>query len=233
MTHEQARKLIADGDSMVVVERLEKKSDPADVAAAYLKLANDLYWKSKDLAASVAVSRAGIHFGLSVALRGNLPEEERDKLRGNAKAMAFNLGSFTWPGWDEMGIVITPADMWIGYDAARLNLRLAEELKKPAKTLAAAHWLLGAQALARGGFDEAMGRFALFAELADTEPDRLVAVGYGSLAHLVAGRETERHTTVFEQSVKLLAASPLADGPFFAEQLKVAHRVFIGAKERA
>src|SRR5205823_3307737 len=100
------------------------------------------------------------------------------------------------------------------------------------KTLAAAHWLLGAQSMARHSFDEAMGRFAMFAELADTEPDRLVAVGYASMAHLMADREVERHTTVFQQSVKLLAASPLADGPFFAEQLRTAHRVFLGANER-
>jgi hypothetical protein len=232
MTHEQARKIIAGGDSMLVIERVEKKGEPIAIAAAYLKLANDLYWKSKDLPASVAVSRAGIHFSLSAAVRDGANEEVREKLRGNAKAMAFNLGSFTWPGWDEKGIVITPADLWIGYDAARLNLRLAEELKKPPKTLASAQWLLGAQALARKSYDEAMGCFAMFAELADTEPDRLVAVGYASLAHLMANREVDRHATVFQQSVKLLAASPLADGPFFAQQLQVAHRVFVGGNER-
>jgi hypothetical protein len=232
MTHEQARKRIAESDSMAVVECIETDGQPVEVAAGYMKLANDLYWKSKDLQSAIAVSRAGIHFALSTARQKNQPAEVQEKLRSNCKAIAFNLGSFTWPGWDEKGIEITPSDLWIGYDAAKLNLRLAEELKKPQKTLAAAHWLLGAHAIARQAFDEAMGRFAMFAELADTEPDRVVAVGYGSLAHLMAGRETDRHMTVFEQSMKLLAASPLEDGPFFAQQLKVAHRVFLRTKER-
>ncbi len=40
MTHDQARKLIASGDSMLVIERLEKDADPVEIATAYMKLAN-------------------------------------------------------------------------------------------------------------------------------------------------------------------------------------------------
>jgi len=77
-----------------------------------------------------------------------------DRLRSTAKGLAYDVGSLTWPGWEEPGIDPTPEDLAFGRECARLNLRLAIELKKPALKISMAYWLVGADALAILSIDE-------------------------------------------------------------------------------
>ena len=93
----------------------------------------------------IALARAGIHRALFEADR--VPTADPDAaeaLRGQAKTIAYDLGANLWPGWQDEGIVLTPADLTTGLEAARLNLRLAEQLGRPALPRCNAHWLLGA-----------------------------------------------------------------------------------------
>src|SRR4051794_17432075 len=105
---------------------------PAPTVAASLdevnKRAMDAYWKAKDLNGAVALLIDGIACGQAAA-KAN--PAEATQILGTVKAMAFNLASFTWPGWDEQGITITPEQLAAGRQAAELNYQLALELNRP------------------------------------------------------------------------------------------------------
>ena len=122
---------VGNEDSYAAVELLCREGDGLGAAKTFSEAANHFYWKEKDLVSSVAMGRAGVQHALSAAAccdPGDLPLAF--ELRGQAKAMAYNIASFTWSGWDEPGIVIGPSDLATGLDAARTNLRLGTELKK-------------------------------------------------------------------------------------------------------
>ncbi|MCZ7583987.1 MAG: ATP-binding protein [Deltaproteobacteria bacterium] len=124
-------KMLAETDTAAVVEHLQTLGEPNAAAMAWSKLVLDLYHKGKNLPAVVAIARAGTQYALAEARRVDAtnPELAAD-LRSRGKAMAYNLASFTWPGWSAPGIEPTRGDMLIGLDAARVSLRLARELKK-------------------------------------------------------------------------------------------------------
>lgn len=149
-------------DPYAVFEFLVRQ-DPQVTADVYQQLQTNLYWQQKNLPATIAFSQAGILHCLTGAAR-TTPAVDSRALPGAAKQLAYNLASFTWPGWDEPGIRITTSDLSIGCDAARLNLRLAEELDRPEKARANALWALGAHELAAGKYAVAQNRFLLAKE---------------------------------------------------------------------
>jgi hypothetical protein len=100
-----------------VIQLLDEQPDPLLAANAYAALLNDLYWKDRSLPLTIAIGRAGIQHCLSRA-RPAADAQIAERLKGAAKAMAYNVGSFTWDGWDEQGIAPGPTDLAIGMDAA-------------------------------------------------------------------------------------------------------------------
>ncbi len=76
--------------------------------------------------------------------------ELANKLRSGAKGCADDFASYAWSGWDEPGITITQADRAAGFDAARVNLRLAIELERGDLPTSRAHWMVGAYYLETG-----------------------------------------------------------------------------------
>ena len=62
-------------------------------------------------------------------------------LIGHAKAISYNLASFSWLEWDEQRIELSVSDIAMELDAAKLNLRLAIKLKRGAGPMRKAHWL--------------------------------------------------------------------------------------------
>ncbi len=139
---QQVLNALHSGDSFAAAELIQRDGSPRDVAAAYHSLRGDVYWKSHDLPAAVTIGRAGIFYCLSQSLICTSPQDV-DFFRSTAKSIAYDVGSFTWPGWEEPGIDPTAADLAAGRDCARLNLRLALDLQKPLDRVAMAHWLLG------------------------------------------------------------------------------------------
>ncbi|MEK6223007.1 MAG: hypothetical protein N2D54_12245, partial [Chloroflexota bacterium] len=66
-----------------------------------------------------------------------------NEFKGKAKALNYNLASFSWPGWDEPGFMDIPTDILaLGLQAAHENLRLAIELKKEEVRVSRAHWAI-------------------------------------------------------------------------------------------
>src|SRR4051812_49214197 len=102
------------------------------------KQALDAFNNEHDLAKTVQLLRDGI-------ARGMQEDNPSEEILGVVKGMAYNLASFTWPGWNE--VAVSDEQMVIGRDAAKLNLDMATKLNRPPDKVAMAHWLLGAHAL--------------------------------------------------------------------------------------
>ena len=112
---EEALQRWREQDASAAFAGLEASGAAADVAERYRDLAQHLYNDRQDLAGMILAARAGIHFCLDRAR----PLEAADppaaeKLRGLAKAIAYNLGANCWPGWMDDGIVITTTERAIG-----------------------------------------------------------------------------------------------------------------------
>lgn len=226
----RVRELLRGTDSFAVAEYLEADGDAKTVAQRYQRAMNALYWKQHDLPAVLVVARCGIHYCLSRA-KGE-PEARAVDLRGIGKSMAYDLASFTWPGWAEAGIHPTAADEAAGLDAARLNLRLAVELKRGAEPMANAHWVLGAQQLAAGQFAEALPSFQRSAEFARQHQNRgmeLMAQGYGILTRLLEGKDPAAEGELRANAAALVKEK---DGEFFRDQIATAHQVFAARFKR-
>jgi hypothetical protein len=200
-----------------------------DILTRYQHVLRGLYWQDKDISLYANIGRAGMLWALAEAERvRNAEPETSAALRAEAKGFAYDLGSFTWPGWDEPGIQITDDIRRMGYDAARANLRLARELEKPADKMADAWWLLSAHMLAAGEYkrsEEVFGNATASARDAG-DPDRVALnSGYASLATL-CDTEVPEYRTVFESHIAELRAKATDNATYFADQLETAARVF-------
>jgi hypothetical protein len=176
---------------------------------------------------------AGIHSCLANAQALDGKDEAAAKeLRYAAKRMATNVASFTWPGWDEPGIAITPDQMRQGLMFARYSVRQLRALDPTPAQLAYTLWFLGAQLLAHRQYAAAQATFerALTNNLdhGDDTVGRLMLVGYLGLTRLLAGR-TEQGETEFTGAVSALQEHHTEDAQLYAAQLLTARSVFTPA----
>jgi hypothetical protein len=149
--------------------------DAPGAVTAMDELMRDCYWKQKDLASSVKIGVAAASYALSAADKMSPDQSEvAAALRGKAKTIYYNLASFTWRGWGEIGIETRPYEITVGLDAARENLRLAVELKKGDLPMSRAHWMLAALQMSAKDFraaDYSFGKAVQFARF--STPKRL------------------------------------------------------------
>jgi hypothetical protein len=221
---DQLVSLVEAGDTFEAVERICARAGAEQAMNDFMQLAKVLFWQRRNLQSSAAVARAGIQFGLCFS--GDA--DQRVLLRGKAKALAFNLAANTWPGWGDEGIVITSSDLAVGLDAARLNLRLAVELGKPALAQSLAHWALGAHRLARGEHDLATRDFELaerHARTAENADHTSLNAGYAALVGALLGDE-ERSAVFTGVITRLSEPSSSEDAKLFAKQLVKAREIF-------
>jgi len=156
-------------------------------------------------------------------------KERAAEQRGHAKAMAYNLGANCWPGWMEGGITVTSTERAVGLDAARLNLRLAIELHRPPGPQGHAHWLLGAQLLAAGRFDDAAAQFSASAKqfVAARNPvEEQMALAYEKLTRRLQFMGDAARRETLKQSLAALDAMDNEDAKFFADQVRIAEKAF-------
>ncbi len=221
-----ATQLLRERDSYALVEMLEKQ-EPRLAAAAYAQLQLNFYWQQKDIATVIAISRAGIQHSLGGAARAETPAEAAI-LRGQAKALAYNLASFTWPGWGEEGIALSQSAMRIGHDAARLNLRLATELKRPDDAMARAWWTFGAHELSAGRYEPAREAFVKGHAHAVKSPDKALALlleGYTAMVDALVKTDPAARAP-FDKVITALQADKEGDGRDYATQLVEAFAIF-------
>lgn len=228
-TFPEIKRLLDESDSFAAAACIERQGAPEAVLKRYREVTLWFYNEHKDVEGLIALSRSGIQYGLSEAARiAPTDADQADRIKGLAKALAYNLGANTWPGWDDAGIVLTDSDLRVGLDAARLNLRLAIELKRGDEPLANAHWLVGAHELARGRNSAAADCFARAVDLAaDTKKQdfELMMRAYRALANELA-HPSSAAAQEFETRIDALRQTGTDDGRFYAEQLTTARRVF-------
>jgi hypothetical protein len=217
-------------DASAAFRQLESDGSPEAVANQYIKLAQHVYNVHKDVPKMILTARAGIHYTLDQARRNEATNPEAARtLRRAAKTIAYNLGANCWPGWKDEGITINPTDLAIGMDAARLNLRLAVELERPAEPMANAHWLLGAHLLAARQYDAAIAEFTKTAEKfgeADKADARLMGLGYAALAGKLKQPGDAAAAESLKSAIQSLLDLGTGDAKFYAEQLRTAEDVF-------
>lgn len=198
---------------------------------AFDQVLRNVYWEKKDLAGAIRIGQAGIAQGEQLA--AEFPEKA-EKIMSQVKAIQYNLASFTWPGWDEPGIEISPEQVQLGLAAARENLRLAIELKKDAMPLSRACWMLGAQEIAVREYSSASDHFHQAEQFAEQAVSRgeagpgsgeaLLARGFAQLANLLAQPGDPDISAMLEETkINLIAQT---SGNFFVKQIEDAWRVF-------
>ena len=203
-------------DADAIAAQLAASNSPAAAIDRLDTELRDAYWKAKDLPRVVAMGRAGIAYAKAQAASARL-DSDREGFLQRAKTLAYNVASFTWPGWAEFGIVITPGDLAFGFECAETNLRLAIELNRPPGRVADAHWLVGAHHLGRHDWPAAEASF----RKAIAAHDSPLMRGYLLLARLCAGDVSAR--PAWEELLQQTAGG--LDGVF--EQLTTAHEVFV------
>jgi len=228
---EEALHIWREKDCFAAVEHLMQQDDPLASIEAFHELMRHCYWQLKDLFGAITFGRAGAQHAFASAAHLDAGQADLAReLRHRGKGFFYDIASFTWPGWNEQGIAITASDLATGFDAARTNLRLAEQLQRGDLPMSRAHWVLGAQRLAAG--DRAAAREAFiaaaeYAEKANSRADLLLAHGYMHLVDLLIGPDEAARRQLDEVKRDLRGQE---DGEFFIEQLETAQRVFASLK---
>jgi hypothetical protein len=217
-------------DSFRAIAQIEATHLPLFVAKNYSQLVQDFYYRAKDVPLMLMIGRAGVQYALHEARRhdGSDPALARE-LRGLAKTMSYNLSVNCWPGWQEPGIVITPADLEHGHDLARLNLHLAHELQAPSDKVAGAYWLLGAHQMAAKETCAAIDSFQQAAQLyeqANLAESRHMASGYAGIAQMQSAETRALGEQQFASATTALNSFASDDAKFFSQQLASVAKVF-------
>lgn len=224
---DESLELLSGGDSFVAIEFLSRQADPLTAASVYNKLLKHLYYKEKDIQAVINMGRAGIQHSLSAAAAPATDPDQVKELKGQARAIAYNLASYTWPGWEEPGIEMGEAEIAQGLDAAVAAARISRELGLDALHQSRSDWMLAAQQMAAGDFARASGNFKTAAELARSAGapgEALLSEGFACLVSLLASPDDPAAEARFMAVKRDL--SDEKDGHFFIDQLQAARRVF-------
>ena len=213
-------------DLFATIDYLNQQDGPLAVINTYSQLVRRLYWEEKNLPATVTISLAGIQYGLTASGLASHPDTAI-KIKSVAKGLAYDLASFTWPGWDEPGIEIGSSDLAIGLEAAKANLRYAQELNKGDLPLSRACWMLGGHHLAGGNLSDASAYFnkaERHAAAASEEADRLLAKGFSLMTTILESSNNTGAQGELMQVKNQLAQ--LEHGEDFVSQIDTAWAVF-------
>ena len=228
---ERIQDLIAANDGERVGEVMSAEGSPEVVAQRYEFVVRFLYDSGNDLPAVIHVAQTGIDFALdeAAAAERRQDSETAAQFRRAAKALAYNLASYTWPGWDEPGINVRTQDLEAGFAAARLNFRLAEDLAVGPEPMANAYFMLGAHALAAFDYDAASDYFSRFGEVArsaDLRELTILAEGYRVITDAAAG--SGNPGSYMLEPVRAQFRESLQSGAeFWIEQLDTAWGIFV------
>lgn len=206
--------------------------DESKIVDAFFNLVLDCYWKAKSIDQVLHFGHAGIHYCLSrAAVHDDNDAAAAKNCRVKARWMANNVVSFTWPGWNEPGVTISPEQMRHGLAFARYSVRQLYELELDARQCANTYWYLGIQLIAHKQYDEALKVFEKARDYTKEQgdhPDKLTELeGQIGLTRILNG-EKEVGEAAFGAAVTALKARDNEDAKFYAEQLVTTRAVFEG-----
>ncbi len=210
------------GGAFAAIASLAEISDPMDAAHAFGESMKTAYWTQRDLGLVTAIAYAGASRLLAEAQ--NSGKDAGYELRCSAKALMYDLASFTWAGWNEPGVQIRESDAAAGLAAARSNLVMAVDLDRGDLAISRAHWMLGAQQLTSGALADAAAEFQSArqrGEIAGSEAEVELAAAFLALTRLGQGVSGARQE--LESSLKHLAE--VENGDMFVSQVETARSV--------
>jgi hypothetical protein len=211
---------------------IEAAGDPLAVAKAYNDFSKALYRQNRDVPSMIAAGQRGIQFALDQAAR-----HEKDApamaaaLKQVAKAISFNVGTNTWPGWGDEGIHISRDQQEVGAEAAMLSLRLMDELNLGPAQRGTSYWLVGAHHIAARdpqaalrALDEASNAFTA----AGDRPSALMARGYCALAQKLCTETRAAGLATLDRVLHDLEQEGSNSARFYKRQLVTADEILCG-----
>ena len=219
---ETVQSLAAEKDLYAASEFVLGLADELDVVKVFENLLLDCYWKAKSTERVIHFANTGIHYCLFKACAGDGIDDDARELRFAAKRMATNAASFTWIGWDEPGVEISPEQMRHGTAFARYSVRQLHELEPTDAQLAFTYWFLGAHLIAEGSYMEALSVFGSARDYSASDggnPDQQTMLeGYVGLTKILSG-DNETGESEFDTAVAALESRGNEDAAFYAKQL--------------
>ena len=213
---------------------IEAGDDPSVITLAYNKLAQTFYRQDKDVKSMIDAGRRGVAFALDNAARIDSDASQRvAKLKSVAKAISFNVGANTWPGWGDEGIEITAGEREAGMEMALLSCRLAEELELGQKQIGTSHWLLGAHQIAANCPEAAVRELDMATDAfaaAGEDTSQMMARGYRAMAQKLRPQTRVLAQAELDQILRELAAEAGENAKFFRAQIIVADRILCGER---
>lgn len=202
--------------SEAALASLFQQIDDIVVAKTLHDLLMHAYWKMKNLPAVMAIARAGIGYF----------DKLGDSAKSDKRIMNYNLASFTWTGWDEPGIVISPADQKLGLAAAQASLQAVREMNLGEIPLARGCWMVGVHHLALKDYLAAIAGLCeseSYAAQAGNRGEELLARGFREMAEIEESGGSPAALERFKAELKNLGD----DGVEFARQIEVAQRLWL------
>ena len=138
-----------------------------------------------------------------------------------ARGVAYNIASFSWPGWGDTG-PIAEEQQKLGRSAARVGLSYA---KKAGDLTANIFWINGAHDLASNDFDSAISMFQEAKKLAADDFYRSMNDGWIALSVHLQGT-TEESSLGLQESIEKIRSAGHEYSDFFADQLITAKDIF-------
>lgn len=168
----------------------------------------------------VPVARLQLLHVLQRLETSDLPESKLIERKKFARGIAFNIASFTWPGWDDTPN-ITPELEQLGEDAAALGLQIAEEIDDVTPNIL---WINGVHALNAGNFDRAKKFFVRANSIARNDLGEDMHNAWIRCTEFLEYPTSETETA-FQQALDKLS-NHQEDGTFFRSQIETAVEVF-------
>ena len=151
----------------------------------------------------------------------NLSKAELVEGKKFARGIAFNIASFTWPGWDDTPN-ITPEMVQLGEDAAAFGLQIAEEIDDVTPNVL---WINGVHALNARKFDHAKRFFERANSVARNDLGEAMNNAWIRCTEFLEDPTSEKEVT-FGKALDKLSNHFQEDGKFFRSQLETAVDVF-------
>lgn len=138
------------------------------------------------------------------------------------RGVAFNIASFTWPGWGDQPDPISDERQNLGLQAADLCVALGERLGEVTPN---SLWIQGAHRLNAGQFNKAIESFERAKQLAKNDFFRQMHTAWQTLTRLIEN-ETAKNTRHFEIAVEQMELLDEEQADFYIRQLNTAKFVY-------
>ena len=153
---------------------------------------------------------------------GDLDAETVNDIRRFARGVAFNIASFTWPGWDDTGPIPLERQQ-LGLSAARVGLALAEAAEDVTPNIL---WINGVHEINAGEFENAIATFTRAKSVAKNSFFKSMHDAWIALTrHLM--NPTDASRTALDIAVEAVKTGDDPDAEFYAQQLSTALTVFL------